>query len=510
MNVNRPPTSFSSLDDFEFQQDLAREKESQKKGPSFSSGPGNGQKAFFTPGYDRQVEELIQQGYARRKKVGNLTRKEADMFEAIEKSVILGTDLPDLKLSDRPAIFEPWLQIGDYGILFSKRGLGKTFFLLFASRAITEGRNLGPWTNKAGPKKVLYVDGEMPIHGSDGMQDRWNRMKGGRNPNFLYLHHTQLFEIGCKTLNLLDPDTQAALLHFCKSRKIEVVIFDSLATLFFPPKAAPLTSALYTPWMLQFKAANITMILVHHAGKNLEQRGDSGIEDYAAFSLDLRDGGPVPGLSRAAHFILHNTKPRHGHMDPVEWTFSTPDDPPEGENRPELKSPTKVEWKIYRFEDSVLRLVREGVNKPADIASKLKIDAADVSIALKRLEEKELVEEKAYRYSPVNRTKQEGRAADAAAPREPNTLAGKVLALFVPGGAAKTLEEIRAALPKVPKTSLPKTLDSLLKNGGLQKQEIPNPKAGQPNQRAHISAWRRSATVITPPSPEGPFVSSTE
>src|SRR6516164_2180002 len=138
--------------------------------------------------------------------------------------------------------------------------------------------------------------------------------------------------------------------------------------------------------MLQFKAANITMILVHHAGKNLEQRGDSGIEDYAAFSLDLRDAGPVPGLSRAAHFILHNTKPRHGHMDPVEWTFSTPDDPPEAENRPELRSPTKVEWKIYSFEDTVLRLVREGVNRPVDIASKLKIDAADVSIALRRLD----------------------------------------------------------------------------------------------------------------------------
>ena len=142
MNVSRPPTLFSSLDDFEFQQDLAREKESQKKGPSFSSDPGNGQKAFFTPGYEREVQELIRQGYTRRKKVGNLTRKEADMFEAIEKSVILGTDLPDLKLSDRPAIFEPWLQIGDYGILFSKRGLGKTFFLLFASRAITKGTNL--------------------------------------------------------------------------------------------------------------------------------------------------------------------------------------------------------------------------------------------------------------------------------------------------------------------------------------------------------------------------------
>jgi hypothetical protein len=464
--------------------------------PRFQTNPASEEKSA----YQQKVEEMIRQARARKKKMGNLSRAAADAHEALERAIILGTDMPNLKLSDRPTIFSPWLQIGDFGVVFSWRGVGKTFFLLWLMKAIMTGGDLGPWSNKSGAKRVLYADGEMPLHGADGVQDRMYRLSIEANPNFRYLHFTELFEKSFKVLNLLDPNIQDSLLHYCEQFKIEVVILDSQKTLFHPPKGEPLSFDLFSTWLLKFKARGITVILAHHAGKDGNQRGGSDLEDYAAFSLKLQEAGPVSGYSRVSHFILSDTKHRHGRMEPVEWTFITPDDPPEAEKRPELRSLTKVTWNIYDFVDGVAGLVRAGVDKPANIATKLRISDADVSMALAQLEAKGQVTRKGYRYVGVDRTQAENRTSTAQAPHEPTTFAEEVLAFFVPGGPLRTWDEIYEKFPK--KTSLSKTLDSLVKSGGLYKKEIDNPKTGK-GQRARISAWGRPAPkVIVPPPPE--------
>ena len=52
---------------------------------------------------------------------------------------------------------------GDLGCIFAARGVGKTWMSLLIGNALAENLALGEWPHGEGPRRVLYVDGEMSL-----------------------------------------------------------------------------------------------------------------------------------------------------------------------------------------------------------------------------------------------------------------------------------------------------------------------------------------------------------
>src|SRR6516164_531157 len=72
------------------------------------------------------------------------------------------TELLKMDVKDREMVLHPFLPTQGLAMLYSKRGVGKTFLSLGISIAVASGSPFLKW-NAPTPRKVLYVDGEMPL-----------------------------------------------------------------------------------------------------------------------------------------------------------------------------------------------------------------------------------------------------------------------------------------------------------------------------------------------------------
>jgi AAA domain/Domain of unknown function (DUF3854) len=94
--------------------------------------------------------------------------KEKGLGQAIGESVIGVNSLIAKKLEARPYFLWPWLRPGTLAMIYSARGVGKTFLSIALALAITRNLSIGNWkTDKCAG--VLYIDGEMPV---EDVQDR--------------------------------------------------------------------------------------------------------------------------------------------------------------------------------------------------------------------------------------------------------------------------------------------------------------------------------------------------
>jgi putative DNA primase/helicase len=82
-----------------------------------------------------------------------------------------------LELPRREAILAPWLREKGLVMVYSPRGVGKTLFGLTSAYAIAVGAGFLGFSI-SGPRKVLYIDGEMP---AQTMQERFAAIVNGPN-----------------------------------------------------------------------------------------------------------------------------------------------------------------------------------------------------------------------------------------------------------------------------------------------------------------------------------------
>src|SRR5262245_64777474 len=66
-----------------------------------------------------------------------------------------------MQIAPREQILEPIIQTQSTNMLFSKRGVGKTYISLGIACAVATGTPFLRW-KASRPRRVLYVDGEMP------------------------------------------------------------------------------------------------------------------------------------------------------------------------------------------------------------------------------------------------------------------------------------------------------------------------------------------------------------
>jgi putative DNA primase/helicase len=234
------------------------------------------------------------------------TRRKRSLRDTVDQPVptlesIGLDDFLAINMPPREMLLNPILPERSLAMLYAPRGVGKTLLSLSIGLAVASGSPLLRW-NAPRQRRVLYVDGEMPLI---SLQERLRAISAGLSaivPNdgfrVLAADNTENglsigSEMGQRALNPLLSD-------------VDLVILDNLSTLC--TNGSESASDAWVPiqnWLLKLRRQGIAVLLVHHAGTNGRQRGTSRREDALDTVIALRrpeDYSPEHGARFEVHF----------------------------------------------------------------------------------------------------------------------------------------------------------------------------------------------------------------
>jgi putative DNA primase/helicase len=314
------------------------------------------------------IETLINTE-ARREAAENLA---AEWQMHFDKAIKSPSGLAGVTVPPREPIIGNWFRQGDLGFICGERGMGKTWLGLFLARKCAEAAPLGglaEWHIRT-PRRVLYIDGEMPI---DAIRERDHALSAGPAPGMFYLHHEALFHLTGKALNLADPIAQTAILERCKRDKIEIVFLDNQSCLFLGMRENDADAwDQVLPWLLEMRRNRIAVVFIVHAGRNGMMRGTSRREDAAFWIINLSEPKDPIENQHGAKFIgrfLKNRNATEADCPALEWTFAKPPGSPQA----------LVSWKKLSTGQLFRDCVEKGLGRAADIANEMGITPSRVS-----------------------------------------------------------------------------------------------------------------------------------
>lgn len=220
---------------------------------------------------------------------------------ATKLSDFLGKDFPP-----RENILDPWLPKGGLCMVYAERGVGKTHFAIEVMMAVAYGSSFLNFSSPK-PARVLYLDGEMP---ASTMQERIASVEQRMPPNPDMIEPV-----------IITPDEQETCMPNLGTREgqesiqlyvdnADLIIVDNISTLCRFGKENEQSS--WDPiqeWILSIRRQGKSVLLIHHAGKNGQQRGTSKREDILDTVISLKhptDYDPAKG----ACFLLEFKKSR--------------------------------------------------------------------------------------------------------------------------------------------------------------------------------------------------------
>ncbi len=288
--------------------------------------------------------------------------------------------LRSLRLVRRRSLLDRWLCAGDLGYIFAPRGVGKTWLAMSLPLAISLGRPLGKW--QAGeqalpaeaepqapagvqmlggavskPVRVLYVDGEMPMELTQQRSGSLQLETG----DITYLHHEVVFAEHHTSLNLAHASHREAVTRLIVEQGFECVILDNLSSLTSGlDENAGIDFDPLSQWLLELRRRQITVIIVHHAGRNGLMRGHSKREDACSWILELRDAKTEEDAG--AKFTTHFAKASRNTGDAMPdlvWHFSATE---EGGMEIGCDYANGQEFEAF------LQHVKDGIQSQSDIA----------------------------------------------------------------------------------------------------------------------------------------------
>ena len=169
-------------------------------------------------------------------------------------------------------------------MLYAPRGVGKTLLGPSVGLAVASGTTLLRWSAPR-KRRVLYVDGEMPLV---SLQERLRVLSVGLgaeipNDGFQVLAADHI-ESG---IGLGTEEGQGMLDPLLKD--VDLLILGNLSTLV--TTGSENASDGWVPiqnWLLRLRRQGVAVLLIHHAGTNGRQRGTSRREDALDTVLALR------------------------------------------------------------------------------------------------------------------------------------------------------------------------------------------------------------------------------
>jgi RecA-family ATPase len=217
---------------------------------------------------------------------------------------LVAAEFLKLELPPRHKILAPWLPEKGLVMIYSPRGVGKTLLGMSSAYAIAVGAGFLGFSMQGKPRKILYIDGEMP---AQTMQERLAAIVGGfpQQPSaddFFRILISDLSPVGLP--DLASPEGQAWV--DARVGDAEVLLLDNISTLVRSGKENEAEAWLpIQNWMPGHRRAGRAVVLLHHAGKGGAQRGTSRREDVLDTVISLRrpaDYSPEHGARFEVHF----------------------------------------------------------------------------------------------------------------------------------------------------------------------------------------------------------------
>jgi hypothetical protein len=316
----------------------------------------------------------------------------------LDACLVHARDLETMNLPPRLHLLDRWLCESDLGFIFAPRGVGKTWLGMALPAAISKGAGLGLWAAGEQPMRVLYVDGEMPLELS---QYRSRGMKVAEG-DVTYLHHELIFERQETCLNIGLQDHREAITRLLVAQGFRILVLDNLSSL--ASGVAENKGDDYEPiahWLLELRRRKITVIVIHHAGRNGLMRGHSKREDACSWIIELRDAKSdnEPGAKFVSHFAKCSRNTGDS-MPDLLWHFTTSES---GEVAIHCETAQVSEYEafIQHVLDGVETQVEiaEMMNKLKGTVSKWALKAVNEGL-IKRVGNRLLPPEKASRAQP--------------------------------------------------------------------------------------------------------------
>lgn len=292
-------------------------------------------------------------------------------------------ELAGHKFKERTPLLGNLLHSQDLAMVHAGRGIGKTHWALSVAFAVATGGTFLRWT-ALNARKVLYLDGELP---GQVMQKRLAMHLPDREPLPGYF---RTFTPDLLDSETLLPDLATARGQEAINSMIEedtaLVVLDNLSA-WARSGGKENDEASWAPmaaWMLGLRRRGIAVLLVHHSGKNGEQRGTSKKEDLLDVVLKLKrpaDYDPKDG----SVFVMEFSKARNligEDAESLELALKVDEDT----KRATWVWKTATEGTFSR----VVALANDGL-KQHEIAEELGINKSNVSRAMKKARELGLI-----------------------------------------------------------------------------------------------------------------------
>jgi putative DNA primase/helicase len=215
-------------------------------------------------------------------------------------------ELLGLELPARGMVLAPVIPTQGLAMLYSPRGVGKTYLALAMAWAVATGTEFLRWRAPQ-PRKVLFVDGELP---ATTLQERLAAIRGSSTPSrALSSGKTEAARAGdagsCEpsghgNLRLITPDLQEFGVPDISTRTgqalienelegAELLVLDNLSALLRSGNENEGESWLpVAEWGLRLRQRGVSVLFLHHAGKSGAQRGTSRREDLLDTVIALK------------------------------------------------------------------------------------------------------------------------------------------------------------------------------------------------------------------------------
>ncbi len=287
-------------------------------------------------------------------------------------------DFLQAELPQRDALLAPWLPRQGLAMIYAKRGVGKTHIALNIAYAVASGGVFLGWEAPKA-KNVLYIDGEMP---AVVMQERL--------ADIVKQHENE-----AASFNLLTPDMQGKGMPDLSTLEgqrllapyvedVDLIVIDNISTLCRTSKENEAEGWVsMQEWALKMRSQGRSVLFVHHAAKNGNQRGTSKREDVLDTVMMLKHANDYDP-SEGAAFEVHFEKSRSFYGDdaqPLQAKLVT-------------TSSGQQTWQSSTLDKStyekVVELSLDGL-APREIVEELDINKSTVSRHLKRAKDEGLI-----------------------------------------------------------------------------------------------------------------------
>lgn len=255
------------------------------------------------------------------------------------------------------------------GMINAPRGVGKSTFVLGLSLSMAYAAVF--LDNKpTNPRHVVILDGEMDLHTMQGrLKEQAKALGVDIDDIHLKFVSPELFD---GIMPNLSTDAGQREIDKAIGNQWDVLFIDNYSAFSESGREDGESWMPWIRWMLEHKRAGRTVIIIHHTGKNGQQRGSSKHEDALDFSIALK---PVPDDKQdgSLRFIFEWKKSRHLPSDKTRPFLVT-----------YAKTPDGYIWSRGQVEDAngkmveAKRLHQDGMSQ-SDIAAKLDVSKSTVS-----------------------------------------------------------------------------------------------------------------------------------